>query len=149
MGKKSLTFFFGWSVFIFQIFATEENIIFRAMLLFGWSVFIFLITKSYKVILYLGVNGYPYSFCYISQASSDKTSEFIFILYTQTSTHIIIYTNNIITKNNAYLKITYTHTHNIKNNARNTNYFSKCFTNCWCGEWLLVNEKMDINGRPK
>ena len=61
--------------------------------------------------LYLGVNGYPYSFCYISHASSDKTSEFIFILYTQTSTHIIIYTNNIITKNNAYLKITYTHTH--------------------------------------
>ena len=28
------------------------------------------------------------------------------------------------------------------NNARGTNYFTKCFTNCWCGEWLLVNEKM-------
>ena len=29
----------------------------------------------------------------------------------------------------------------IKNNARDTNYFTKFFTNCWCGEWLLVNEK--------
>ena len=23
------------------------------------------------------------------------------------------------------------------------------FTNCWCGEWLLVNEKSYINGRPR
>ena len=100
--------------------------------------------------LLLGVNEYPYSFCYISHASSDKTSEFIFILYTQTSTHIIIYTNNIITKNNAYNQYyIHSYTYNIKNNARDTNYFSKYFTNCWCGEWLLVNEKMDINGRPK
>ena len=86
------------------------------MLLFGWSVIIFLITKSYKVILYLGVNGYPYSFCYISHASSDKTSEFIFILYTQTSTHIIIYTNNIITK--SYYNMITIHKH-----ATNPLYF--------------------------
>ena len=29
-----------------------------------------------------------------------------------------------------------------KNNARNTNFFTKNFTNCWYGEWLLVNEKV-------
>ena len=29
-----------------------------------------------------------------------------------------------------------------KNNARNTNFFRKNFTSCWCGEWLLVNEKV-------
>ena len=41
-------------------------------------------------------------------------------------------------------------------NARDTNYFTKKFTNYWCDEWLLVNEKMilivdlnDINGGPK
>ena len=28
------------------------------------------------------------------------------------------------------------------NNAKNTNYFIKKFTNCWCNEWLLVNEKV-------
>ena len=28
------------------------------------------------------------------------------------------------------------------NNARDTNYFTNFFTNCWCGEWLLVNENM-------
>ena len=28
------------------------------------------------------------------------------------------------------------------NNARDTNYFTKKFTNCWCGQWLLVNEKV-------
>ena len=27
-------------------------------------------------------------------------------------------------------------------NARDTNYFTKIFTNCWCSEWLLVNEKV-------
>ena len=32
------------------------------------------------------------------------------------------------------------------NNARDTNYFTKKITNCWCDEWLLVNEKSDING---
>ena len=32
------------------------------------------------------------------------------------------------------------------NNDRDTNYFIKSFTNCWCGEWLLVNEENDING---
>ena len=39
------------------------------------------------------------------------------MLYTQTSTHIIIYTNNIITKNNAHTinNITYTLIHIIKN----------------------------------
>ena len=35
------------------------------------------------------------------------------------------------------------------NNARDTNYFIKNFTNWWCGEWLLVNEKNDINSRPR
>ena len=29
-----------------------------------------------------------------------------------------------------------------KNNARDTNYFTKNFTNCWYGKWLLVNEKV-------
>jgi len=29
-----------------------------------------------------------------------------------------------------------------KNNARDTNFFTKNFTKCWCSEWLLVNEKM-------
>ena len=29
-----------------------------------------------------------------------------------------------------------------KKNARDTNYFTKKFTNCWCGKWLLVNEKV-------
>ena len=29
-----------------------------------------------------------------------------------------------------------------KINARDTNFFTKNFTNCWYGEWLLVNEKM-------
>ena len=28
------------------------------------------------------------------------------------------------------------------NNAKNTNYFTKFFTNYWCGEWLLVNKKV-------
>ena len=28
------------------------------------------------------------------------------------------------------------------NDARDTNYFTKYFTNCWYGEWLLVNEKV-------
>ena len=28
------------------------------------------------------------------------------------------------------------------NNAKDTNYFTKYFTNCWCDEWLLVNEKV-------
>ena len=31
------------------------------------------------------------------------------------------------------------------NNARDTNYFTKFFANYWCDEWLLVNEKNDIN----
>ena len=26
--------------------------------------------------------------------------------------------------------------------ARDTNFFTKNFTNCWCGEWLLINEKV-------
>ena len=31
--------------------------------------------------------------------------------------------------------------------ARDTNFFTKKFTNYWCDEWLLVNEKKnDING---
>ena len=55
----------------------------------------------------------------------------IFILYTQTFTHIIIYTNNIITKNNAHNQYyIHSYTYNIKNNARDTNYFSNFFTNC-------------------
>ena len=29
-----------------------------------------------------------------------------------------------------------------KNNVRDINYFTKKFTNCWCGQWLLVNEKV-------
>ena len=29
-----------------------------------------------------------------------------------------------------------------KNNTRDTNYFTKKFTNCWYGKWLLVNEKV-------
>ena len=36
-----------------------------------------------------------------------------------------------------------------KNNARDTNYFTKNFTKCLCGEWLLVNEKNDINGESR
>ena len=36
-----------------------------------------------------------------------------------------------------------------KSNARNTKIFTKSFINCWCNEWLLVNEKNDINGKPK
>ena len=31
---------------------------------------------------------------------------------------------------------------NVLNNARDTNYFRKIFTNYRCGEWLLVNEKV-------
>ena len=33
------------------------------------------------------------------------------------------------------------HWNNKKNNVRDTNYFTKKITN-WCGEWLLVNEKV-------
>ena len=29
-------------------------------------------------------------------------------------------------------------------NTRDTNFFTQIFTNC-CGEWLLVNEKNDVN----
>ena len=29
-----------------------------------------------------------------------------------------------------------------KNNTRDTNYFTKKFTNYWYGKWLLVNEKV-------
>ena len=25
---------------------------------------------------------------------------------------------------------------------KNTNYFTKNSTNCWCAEWLLINKKM-------
>ena len=32
-----------------------------------------------------------------------------------------------------------------KNNARDIIFF----TNCWYGEWLLINEKNDINGGPR
>ena len=28
------------------------------------------------------------------------------------------------------------------NNAKDTNYFTNFFTNCWYDEWLLVNEKV-------
>ena len=31
-----------------------------------------------------------------------------------------------------------------KNNAKDTNYFTKKFTNCWCDEWFLINEKVII-----
>ena len=30
----------------------------------------------------------------------------------------------------------------VYNNASDTNYFIKKFTNCWCDKWLLVNEKV-------
>ena len=30
----------------------------------------------------------------------------------------------------------------LKSNVKDTNYFAKKFTNCWCGKWLLVNEKV-------
>ena len=33
------------------------------------------------------------------------------------------------------------------NNARDTNFFTKFSTNCLCDEWLLVNEKSDVNDR--
>ena len=36
----------------------------------------------------------------------------------------------------------YIHLSLSKNNAKYTNYFIKNFTNCWCDEWLLVNEKV-------
>ena len=29
-----------------------------------------------------------------------------------------------------------------KSNARDINFFLKFFTNCWCDEWLLINEKV-------
>ena len=29
-----------------------------------------------------------------------------------------------------------------KNNARETNNFTKNFTNCWCDEWLLINKNV-------
>ena len=35
------------------------------------------------------------------------------------------------------------------NNLRDTNYFTKSFTSSWYDEWLLINEKSDINSRPK
>ena len=28
------------------------------------------------------------------------------------------------------------------NNVRDTNFFTKSFTNCWYGKWFLVNEKV-------
>ena len=28
------------------------------------------------------------------------------------------------------------------NNARDTNYFTKNFINCWCVEWLLVSKNV-------
>ena len=28
----------------------------------------------------------------------------------------------------------------LKENARDTNFFTKFFTNCWCVEWLLINK---------
>ena len=28
------------------------------------------------------------------------------------------------------------------NNTKDTNFFTKKFTNCWCGELLVVNEKV-------
>ena len=28
------------------------------------------------------------------------------------------------------------------NNIKDTNYFTKKITNCWCDDWLLVNEKV-------
>ena len=33
-------------------------------------------------------------------------------------------------------------TQNNNNNIRDTNFFIINFTNCWCGEWLLINEKV-------
>ena len=30
------------------------------------------------------------------------------------------------------------------NNVKDTNYFIKNFTNCWCGEWLLVNKEVKL-----
>ena len=42
----------------------------------------------------------------------------------------LVYINSILL---GYLK---------KNNSRDTNYFTKKFTNCWYGEWLLVNKKV-------
>ena len=29
--------------------------------------------------------------------------------------------------------------------ARDINFLTKNFTNCWCGEWLLINEKVILN----
>ena len=34
------------------------------------------------------------------------------------------------------------------NNARDINFFTKFFTNCWCGEWLLVNKKVILMVGP-
>ena len=42
----------------------------------------------------------------------------------------LVYINSILL---GYLK---------NNNFRDTNYFTKKFTNCWYGKWLLINEKM-------
>ena len=42
----------------------------------------------------------------------------------------LVYINSILL---GYLK---------KHNSRDTNYFTKKFTNCWYGEWLLVNKKV-------
>ena len=37
----------------------------------------------------------------------------------------------------------------VMNNARDTNYFTNFFTNCWYGEWSFAKWKNDINGGPR
>ena len=34
---------------------------------------------------------------------------------------------------------------NKKSNTRDTNFIYLVFINCWCDEWILVNEKNDIS----
>ena len=34
----------------------------------------------------------------------------------------------------------------IMSNAKDTNFFTKKFTTCQCGKWLLVNEKIMLVG---
>ena len=36
-----------------------------------------------------------------------------------------------------------------KEDTKDTNYFIIYFTNCWCGELLLISEKNDVSGGLK
>ena len=60
-------------------------------------------------------------FVYLANKPSSNTSLDLTIKWTK------------LEQNNAFMN---------KKNARDTNYFTKNFTNRWCDEWLLVNKKV-------